>query len=161
MITTESEASSIDGTFKKPSETSIKLTLGPANLKNRNLSENEKINILSSSTSSLVSSFHVTKGRKYSLDWEITFPWLRYSVTENSAYCAYCLVFDDGEGLFRTVGFNDWKNAIGEKRGTFISSMEKADNLVITKSYEEKVSRNRQIVLAIIDVVVILGAKKP
>ena len=42
MITTESEASSIDGTFKKPSETSIKLTLGPANLKNGNLSENEK-----------------------------------------------------------------------------------------------------------------------
>ena len=140
MITTESEASSIDGTFKKPSETSIKLTLGPANLKNRNLSENEKINILSSSTSSLVSSFHVTKGRKYSLDWEITFPWLRYSVTENSAYCAYCLVFGDGEGLFRTVGFNDWKNATGEKRGTFnmhekskthVSSMDKADNLVM------------------------------
>ena len=105
----------------------------------------------------------------FSLDWDITFPWLRYSVTENSAYC-------------RTVGFNGWENATGEKGGTFkihekskthVSSMDKADNLVmvshekkldisrfISKAYEEKVSRNRQIVLTIIDVVVILGAKK-
>ena len=67
--------------------------------------------MLSSSTSSLVSSFPITKGRKYSLDWKITFPWLRYSVTENSAYCAYCLVFGDGEGLFRTVGFGKMRLA--------------------------------------------------
>jgi hypothetical protein len=137
--------------------------------------------MLSSSTSSLVSSFPISKGRKYSLDWKITFPWLRYSVTENSAYCAYCLVFGDGEGLFRTVGFNDWKNAIGEKRGTFkihekskthVSSMEKADNLVmisrekkldinrfISKPYEEKVSRNRQIYLLSLTLSLYLGKK--
>ena len=84
--------------------------------------------------------------------------------------------------ILRTVGFNGWENATGEKGGTFkihekskthVSSMDKADNLVmvshekkldisrfISKAYEEKVSRNRQIVLTIIDVVVILGAKK-
>ena len=38
----ESEASSIEGTFKKPNETSIKLTLEPSNPKNRKLPENEK-----------------------------------------------------------------------------------------------------------------------
>ena len=75
----------------------------------------KKIDILSSPTSSLVSSFPVTKGRKYSLDWKITFLWLRYSVTANSAYCVYCLVFVDGEGMFQTVGFNDWKYATGKK----------------------------------------------
>ena len=40
----ESEASSIEGTFKKPNKTSIKFTLDPSNLKNSNLSENEKNN---------------------------------------------------------------------------------------------------------------------
>ena len=38
----ESEASSIEGTFKKTNETSINLTLEPSNLKNRKLPENEK-----------------------------------------------------------------------------------------------------------------------
>lgn len=42
IITTESEASSIEGTFKNTNETNIKLTLDASNLKNRNLYENEK-----------------------------------------------------------------------------------------------------------------------
>lgn len=41
-----------------------------------------------------------------------------YSAEEDSAYCSYCLIFGEAEGLFRTVGFNDWKNAVAEKRDT-------------------------------------------
>ena len=53
--------------------------------------------------------------------------------------------------MFRTVGFKDWENATGEKRGTFkmnkkskthVSSMYKADNLVIV-SHEKKLDINR------------------
>ena len=98
------------------------------------------------------------KGRKYSLDWEITFPWLRYSVTENSAHCAYCLVFGDDEGMFRTVSFNDWKNPTREKRGTFkihekskthVSSMDKADNLVMI-SHEKKLAATVRLYVVVI-----------
>ena len=70
----------------------------------------------------------------------------------------------------------DWREKgnfqIHEKSKTHVSLMEKADNLVvishekrldnnrfISKAYDENVSRNRQIVLATIDVVVILGQR--
>jgi len=53
--------------------------------------------------------------------------------------------------MFRTFGFNDWKNPTREKRGTFkihekskahVSSMDKADNLVMV-SNEKKLDNNR------------------
>lgn len=156
--------------------------LDPCNFKNKTLSENEKLRILSQSTSYTDSyNFPATKGRKYSKDWEKTFPWLRYSAEEDSAYCSYCLIFGEAGGLFRTVGFNDWKNAVGEKRGTLkihekskIHSLakERAENLTsisvkrksdvhtsISKAYEDRVNRNRQILLAIIDVLVCIGQR--
>lgn len=102
-----------------------------------------------------------------------------YSAEEDSAYCSYCLIFGEAEGLFRTVGFNDWKNAVAEKRDTLkihekskIHSLakERAENLTsislkrksevhtsISKAYEDRVNRNRQILLAIIDALVCLG----
>ncbi|CAC5375765.1 unnamed protein product [Mytilus coruscus] len=79
----------------------------------------------------------------------------------------------------QTKGFNDWKNAIGCKRGVLLShneskthqeatnktinykqivSKEEKDIYVsILKSYEEKVKRNREILLRIIDTIVVLG----
>ena len=59
--------------------------------------------------------------RKYNPEWEVKFPWLRYSVTEDGAYCAYCFVFasitpSPWEPLI-CAPFKDWKNAVGSKRG--------------------------------------------
>lgn len=104
-----------------------------------------------------------------------------YSAEEDSAYCSYCLIFGEAEGLFRTVGFNDWKNAVAEKRDTLkihekskIHSLakERAENLTsislkrksevhtsISKAYEDRVNRNRQRLLAIIDALVCLGQR--
>jgi hypothetical protein len=73
------------------------------------------------------------------------------SMIASTAYCAYCLVFGDDKGIFRTVGFNGWENATGEKGGTFkihekskthVSSMDKADNLVMV-SHEKKLDISR------------------
>lgn len=42
-----------------------------------------------------------------------------YLVEEDFVYCFYCLIFGEVEGLFRIVGFNDWKNVVVEKRDIF------------------------------------------
>ncbi|CAG2222785.1 unnamed protein product [Mytilus edulis] len=163
--------------------TEIGLSFDPFVIKKQSFSENEKLKILSTPSSSDVKTFPTTKGRKYSKDWEKTYPWLRYSVEEDAAYCAYCLVFGDGhgDGLFGMIGFRDWKNASGDKRGSLrihensklhSAAKEKADNLImvsneskpdicssISKAYENKIVRNRQILLAIIDVIVSLGQR--
>ncbi|CAC5377290.1 unnamed protein product [Mytilus coruscus] len=109
-----------------------------------------------------------------------SFELLRNKVEEHAAYCANCLVFGDGhgDGMFAMIGFRDWKNASGDKRGSLkihensklhSAAKEKADNLImvsneskpdicssLSKAYENKVVRNRQILLAIIDVIVSL-----
>lgn len=145
------------------------------------MSENEKLKILSIQTSNDIKTFPARKGRKYSKEWGKKYPWLRYSTEEDAAYCAYCLVFGDGDGMFKTHSFCDWKNAIGDKRGSFnihensklhSDAKEKAENFMmvsnksksdicssLSKAYEDKIGRNRQILLAIIDVIVCLGQR--
>jgi len=91
IVTTESEASSIEGTFKNTNETNIKLTLDPSNLKNRNLSENEKIIFYLLQHHRRINSFPVTKGRKYSLDWEITYSVV--TIFGNREFCTLRLLF--------------------------------------------------------------------
>lgn len=82
---------------------------------------------------------------------------------------------------FQTEGFRDWKNAVGEKRG-IISNHEKtpghmtastlAENFlsvtkgqmeniqsVISKTYSDKVEKNRKTLLSILDVVINLGQR--
>ncbi|VDI15621.1 Hypothetical predicted protein [Mytilus galloprovincialis] len=111
-----------------------------SNYTKKSLSENEIIQILSSRDfGKEISAYPTTKARKYSKEWEKRYGWLRYSVLEDASYCSYCVSFGQGDGLFKTKGFSDWKNAVGEKRGTFklheISkmhkeAMEKSENLL-------------------------------
>lgn len=73
--------------------------------------------------------FPVTAGgRKYNLQWEKEYAWLRYSVSKNAAYCIYCILFGNKLGkqgnhlmVFHNLGFVDWKNAKGTKRGALPS----------------------------------------
>ncbi|CAC5365871.1 unnamed protein product [Mytilus coruscus] len=80
--------------------------------------------------------------------------------------------------MFGMIGFRDWKNASGDKRGSLkihensklhSAAKEKADNFImvsneskpdiyssLSKAYENKVVRNRQILLAIKDGIVSL-----
>ncbi|CAC5397877.1 unnamed protein product [Mytilus coruscus] len=125
--------------------------------------------------------FPATDGRRYSSKWEEKFPWLRYLVQKDAAFCINCLAFcnyKDGD-VFTDKGFNDWKNATGSKREVLLShneskthqqatnktinykqivSKEEKDIYVsISKSYEEKVKGNREILFRIIDTIVVLG----
>ena len=61
------------------------------------------------------------KGRKYNLRCEMNRPWLRYSPSDDSAFCSFCIAFpvSVSETIPEVVkvGFRDWKNAVGDKRG--------------------------------------------
>lgn len=92
-----------------------------------------------------------------------------------------CVAFGDKMGLFSSKGFIDWKNALGNKRSTFKShdefvdhknAIEKAKNFISvcegekssicssrSKDYEDKVNRNYDILLSIIDVTIVLGPR--
>lgn len=63
------------------------------------------------------------KQLRYHVKWE-TYYWLRYSFSDDSAYCAYCMTFGKkiSNPIFKTVGYQYWKNAIGIKRGNYIKS---------------------------------------
>lgn len=85
------------------------------------------------------------------------FPWLRYSVSEDCAYCAISMSFSKKtrNNMFITEGIRDWKNAVGEKQGILSNhccspghlkatelsekGQQKSINSVLSKAYEEKV----------------------
>ncbi|VDI48642.1 Hypothetical predicted protein [Mytilus galloprovincialis] len=123
------------------------------------------------------------KGRRYNLKWEEKRPWLRYSPSNDSVFCACCIAFPvavpETHPEFVTVGFRDWKNATGDKRGALEKhskserhqlSQEKSEMFLMTvkektipvaesisKAYQEKVQRKRACLMSIIDVVIRLG----
>ena len=121
----------------------------------------------------------VIAGRKYNPQWESEYPWLRYSVTKNAAYCVYCILFGNTLSkynrlmVFQHSGFTDWKNAKGSKRGALplheaseshkMAAMKavafklKGIQSSVSSEHEEQVKRNRSILLSIIDVIIALG----
>jgi hypothetical protein len=55
------------------------------------------------------------------------FPWLRYSNHRDEGFCINCLAFGlhtDRNDVFTGLGFRDWKNATGLKRGILVSRSE-------------------------------------
>ncbi|XP_062608080.1 zinc finger MYM-type protein 1-like [Saccostrea cucullata] len=126
-----------------------------------------------------------TTGRCYSSKWEDTRPWLRCSLSDDSAFCAYCIAFpatvSEKNPEFITVGFRDWKNAKGETRGALErhaksdrhkTAQEKSEMFLMTvkgesipvtesisKAYQENVQRNRACLMSVIDVVIQLGQR--
>ena len=142
----------------------------------------QKLAILTSKkTDSSTFNYPQTNGRRYLPSWETQYPWLKYSDSENAAYCKFCLTFGDKVYLFSDKGFNDWKNAVGKIRSAFRThdenrahkdAVEKAMHFIsicegeeknicssISRAYEERVKRNREILISIIDVVIILGQR--
>ncbi|KAJ8301791.1 hypothetical protein KUTeg_020778, partial [Tegillarca granosa] len=125
--------------------------------------------------------YPTSDGRKYSQTWENKFPWLHYSKSKDAAFCIECILFGQPSStdVFCSKGFKDWKNASGIKRGMLlshnnsqchqqsaarthnfktISSGEKKDILSsLSQSYEENVTRNREILLSIIDTIIVLS----
>lgn len=58
------------------------------------LNDSDKTKLLfNSKVSSSVTVFPATDGRRYPAKWEEKFPWLRYSVQKDAAFCAYCIAF--------------------------------------------------------------------
>ena len=170
--------------------TPLSPTHDPATYLSRMLDDNEKLEILRNKWSPPAHfSFTVTGGRKYNQQWEVEYPWLRYSVSKDAAFCVYCMLFGDklsGRGVnkmefFQKIGFQDWKNAKGSKRGALpgheateahktaaikalsfldIASGHSSDiQSSLSKAYEDQVKKNRAILLSIIDVVIALGQR--
>ncbi|XP_048727017.1 zinc finger MYM-type protein 1-like [Ostrea edulis] len=123
------------------------------------------------------------QGRRYNNSWEEKRPWLRYSLSNESAFCAYCIAFpvtvSETNPEFVKIGFRDWKNAMGDKRGALDKhskserhklSQEKCEMFLMTikgekeqvtesisKAHQEKIKRNRACLISIIDVIIRLG----
>src|SRR6218665_1703723 len=105
-------------------------------------------------------------------------------MTEFAAYCLVCKSFstsDSKDVEFVSVGFKDWKNAKGEKRGILFGHENSerhqraailASNILkisrgkmssiaehINTEYVTTVKKNREILLLILDVIIVLGRK--
>lgn len=118
------------------------------------------------------------------MEWGKKYPWLRYSPSEDAAYCCVCILFGKQKGsnaTFQREGFKDWKNAVGEKRGIIqnhgntpghMAASDLAENFlhvckgqrkdihsVISKTYSDKVQTNRNILLSILDIILNLGKR--
>ncbi|XP_028516933.1 uncharacterized protein LOC114575707 [Exaiptasia diaphana] len=122
--------------------------------------------------------------RKYNPEWEVKFPWLRYSESEDGTYCSCCYAFaksfTSNDPLI-SAPFKDWKNAIGVKRGILTnhemtkchrSSMVAAENFMLVtrkekesikeslnRSYSDRVQKNRDALCSILDVVILLAKR--
>lgn len=122
--------------------------------------------------------------RRYNPEWEDRFPWLRYSESEDGAYCSCCFTFANASTSndpLVSAPFKDWKNAIGAKRGILTnheltkchrSSMVAAENFMLVarkekesikeslnRSYSETVQKNRDTLCSILDVVILLAKR--
>ena len=121
--------------------------------------------------------------RRYNCDWESKYQWLVYSPEEDGAYCCYCVCFAStkSNGELIEKPFHDWKNALGEQRGRLnthngsdchATSIARADEFIsvvtqvrpsvsklLSSAYEEKVRRNTAIMIAITEVLLMLGQR--
>jgi hypothetical protein len=127
--------------------------------------------------------FPQRQGRRYNPTWEQQFKWLRYSASLDAAFCAPCVVFavSNKNSELIDMPFQDWKNAVGTKRGTLnthsLSDIHKqslvaADNFLkvanaevkpitsfLSQAYCDKVARNRTIIKSLIEVVLVCARR--
>ena len=127
-------------------------------------------------------------GRKYCPHWANENKWLQYSISEDVAYCKYCILFGDNSSkcgvhivLYHHAGFTDWKNAKGVKRGALLNHKSSEAHkiattkalafrsicegklkdilLYLSKARENLVKQNCEILLSIIYLVIVLGQR--
>ena len=117
--------------------------------------------------------------------WEVKFPWLHYSKSEDGAYCSCCFSFaksSTSSDPLISAPFKDWKNAVGAKRSILtnheptkchMNSMLAAENSMLVtrrekesikeslnRSYSENVQKNRDALCSILDAVILLDKKR-
>ena len=99
----------------------------PAIYISKKLSDDDKLSLLKSK-SVFPHNFEcpVTAGRKFKSSWMQNRPWLRYSITKDKAFCAYCICFGGKKNIlgatscssnlspFVSCGFGNWKKATGK-----------------------------------------------
>ena len=109
--------------------------LDPASLKKiAHMEDSKKLNLLKFKWKPEENfKFPSRNSRRYNPRWECDFPWLRYSKSEDSVYCGYCLVFAKS-GCFSTSGYIDWKNAVG---ATYVHCRSHQLNLVLVNSCQK------------------------
>ena len=80
---------------KTPPDTDYPEPLDPASLKKiAHMEDSKKLNLLKFKWKPEENfKFPSRNSRRYNPRWECDFPWLRYSKSEDSMYCGYCLVF--------------------------------------------------------------------
>ena len=128
---------------------------------------------------SLDTIFPGTEGRRYSAKWQENFPGYVTQTTKNFKMQDFVLTVSafgshtDRNYVFTGLGFMEWKKATVLKRGISHNESRKHQDATskaktlskdkkdiyasILKSYAEKVSWNREIILRIINIVVVLG----
>ena len=116
---------------KTPPDTDYPEPLDPASLKKiAHMEDSKKLNLLKFKWKPEENfKFPSRNSRRYNPRWECDFPWLRYSKSEDSVYCGYCLVFAKS-GCFSINGYIDWKNAVGDKCGNFKKLLHLGNNTV-------------------------------
>lgn len=58
--------------------------------------------------------------RHFSVHWYQMFKWIEYSVMEDTVFCFPCRFFSkhfDGDTIFVTVGYKNWKKALEKSSG--------------------------------------------
>ncbi|CAG2234857.1 unnamed protein product [Mytilus edulis] len=98
----------------------------PVQFNKRSLSDEDRLKLLKTKWIPSSNSYIYPKNnqnRRYNKSWENDYSWLRYSPSQDGAYCSLCIAFQDHPSEnpryneFVTIPYNDWKNALGEKRG--------------------------------------------
>ncbi|CAG2233217.1 unnamed protein product [Mytilus edulis] len=98
----------------------------PVQFNKRSLSDEDRLKLLKTKWIPSSNSYIYPKNnqnRRYNKSWENDYSWLRYSPSQDGAYCSLCIAFQDHPSEnpryneFVTIPYNDWKNALGEMRG--------------------------------------------
>ena len=113
--------------------------------------------------------------RRFQPHWCEVFPWIRYSVSVDGAFCAPCFLFSKARlnSEFVSTPFHNWKNATGASRGalnrhsasqthqqcvelaaSFKGVVEKKGCSIksqLSKTYDKQVQDNTAALLAIVD----------
>ena len=154
-------------------------THDPAGYMGKSLSEDDKLQLLTSTWKTPTYKFPVTSGRRFNPTWLINRPWLRYSVKNDSIFCISCLCFGPSESPFVSPGFKNWKKALGKKgyielhkrSKTHKAAEEKAALFLltrqpgmdiqarITKQVSDQQIRTYRGILSIIDIIISLGQR--
>lgn len=93
----------------------------PVQFNKRSLSDEDRLKLLKTKWIPSSNSYIYPKNnqnRRYNKSWENDYSWLRYSPSQDGAYCSLCIAFQDHPSEnpryneFVTIPYNDWKKRI-------------------------------------------------